>query len=303
MGCTGEKKSLFILNPNAGVIPAKIIIPKILEIRKNELSCFKSLSIDESGTHIKQSFDKFDVFIAAGGDGTVRTVASELLCSQKIFGVLPMGSGNGFAKEFGFRTNISSLLSDIKKAESVDIDVIELNDQICLSVAGVGLDSFVAHSFDKAKIRGLWSYIWQTFKNFFLLKSVHITLQIEGEEPITEDLFVLSIANTRQFGNNAFIAPAAKPNDGIIDIVLIKPFPKIIAPLIVYRLFRGTLKDSKYFRYIKTDKPFTIRTNETRFHIDGEAVEFKGDVVVKIKRDVLKVLKTKHLRRPLPVSS
>jgi len=248
------------------------------------LSCFKSLSIDESGTHIKQSFDKFDVFIAAGGDGTVRTVAAELVGSQKVFGVLPMGSGNGFAKEFGFRTNISSLLSDIKKAESVKIDVIELNDQVCLNVAGVGLDSLSPTPLTKLKIRGLWSYIWQTFMNFFLLKPVHITLQIEGEEPITEDLFVLSIANTRQFGNNAFIAPEAKPNDGIIDIVLVKPFPKIIAPLFVYRLFRGTMKNSKYIRYIKTDKPFTIKTNETRFHIDGEAIEFKGDVVVNIKR-------------------
>lgn len=303
MGSKEVKRSLFILNPNAGVIPAKIIIPKMLEIRKNELSCFKSLSIDESGSHIKQSFDKYDVFIAAGGDGTVRTVASELVGTPKIFGVLPMGSGNGFAKEFGFRTNISSLIADIKRNESVGIDIIELNDQICLNVAGVGLDSFVAHSFDKAKIRGIWSYIWQTFKNFFLLKPVHITIQIEGEEPITDDLFVLSIANTRQFGNNAFIAPDAKPNDGIIDIVLIKPFPKIIAPVIVYRLFMGTLKNSKYFRYIKTDKSFTIRTNETRFHIDGEAFEFKGEVVVKIKKDVLKVLKTKHSKRPLPVSS
>jgi YegS/Rv2252/BmrU family lipid kinase len=303
MGCAELNRSLFILNPNAGVIPAKLIIPKMLEIRKNELSCFKSLSIDESGTHIKQSFDKYDIFIAAGGDGTVRTVAAELVGSQKLFGVLPMGSGNGFAKEFGFRTNITSLLSDIKKAESVKIDVIELNDQICLNVAGVGLDSFVAHSFDKAKIRGLWSYIWQTFKNFFLLKPVQITLLLEGEEPITEDLFVLSIANTRQFGNNAFIAPEAKPNDGIIDIVLIKPFPKIIAPLFVYRLFRGTMKNSKYIRYIKTDKPFTIKTNETRFHIDGEAVEFKGEVAVKIKKDVLKVLKTKHSKRPITISS
>jgi len=303
MGCEEFNRSLFILNPNAGVIPAKLIIPKLLEIRKNELSCFKSLSIDESGTHIHQSFDKYDIFIAAGGDGTVRTVAAELVGSQKIFGVLPMGSGNGFAKEFGFRTNITSLLSDIKKAESVKIDVIELNDQVCLNVAGVGLDSFVAHSFDKAKIRGLWSYIWQTFKNFFLLKPVHITLHIEGEEPITDDLFVLSIANTRQFGNNAFIAPEAKPNDGIIDIVLIKPFPKIIAPLFVYRLFRGTMKNSKYIRYIKTDKPFTIITNETRFHIDGEAIEFKGEVAVKIKKDVLKVLKTKHSKRPITVSS
>jgi diacylglycerol kinase (ATP) len=299
MGCTEERRSLFILNPNAGIIPAKLIISKKLEARKNDLSYFKSLSIDESGTHIKQSFDKFDIFVAAGGDGTVRTVATELVGSQKIFGVLPMGSGNGFAKEFGFRTNITSLLADIKKSESINIDVIELNDQVCLNVAGIGLDSFVAHSFDKAKIRGLWSYIWQTFKNFFLLKPVRISIQLEGEEPFTEDLFVLSIANTRQFGNNAFIAPEAKPNDGIIDIVLIKPFPKIIAPLFVYRLFRGTMKNSKYVRYIKTDKPFTISTNETRFHIDGEAVEFKGDVVVKIKNDVLKVLKTKHLRRPI----
>jgi diacylglycerol kinase (ATP) len=303
MGCPELKRSLFILNPHAGVIPVNLIISKKLEVRKNELSCFKSLSIDESGSHIKQSFDNYDVFVAAGGDGTVRTVAAELVGSQKVFGVLPMGSGNGFAKEFGFRTNISSLLADIKKNESVDIDIIELNDQICLNVAGIGLDSFVAHSFDKAKIRGLWSYIWQTFMNFFLLKPVRITIQLEGDEPFAEDLFVLSIANTRQFGNNAFIAPEAKPNDGIIDIVLIKPFPKIIAPIFVYRLFRGTMKNSKYVRYIKTDKSFTIRTKETRFHIDGEAVEFKGDVVVKIKKDVLKVLKTKHSRRPIPVSS
>ena len=303
MGSTEDNRSLFILNPNAGVIPAKLIISKKLKIRKNELSCFKSLSINDSDEHIKQSFDKFDVFVAAGGDGTVRTVAAELVGSQKIFGVLPMGSGNGFAKEFGFRTNITSLLSDIKKSESVTIDVIELNDQICLNVAGIGLDSFVAHSFDKAKIRGLWSYIWQTFMNFFLLKPVRISIQLEGEEPFTEDLFVLSMANTRQFGNNAFIAPDARPDDGIIDIVLIKPFPKILAPIFVYRLFRGTMKNSKYVRYIKTDKPFTIRTKETRFHIDGEAIEFSGDVVVKIKKDVLKVLKTKHFNRPLTVSS
>lgn len=296
MGCTEGKKSLFILNPFAGVIPAKLIISKMLEARKNELSMFKSLSIDDSGSHIQQSFDKYDVFIAAGGDGTVRTVASELVGSSKIFGVLPMGSGNGFAKEFGFRPNIKSLLCDIKKSETIDIDVIELNDQICLNVAGIGLDSFVAHSFDKLKIRGLWSYIWVTFKNFFALKPTRVSFQLEGEEPQERDLFVLSIANTRQFGNNAFIAPAAKPNDGIIDIVMIRPFPKILAPIMVYRLFRGTINKSKYVSYIKTGKPFTIRSKETRFHIDGEAFEFKTDVVVTIKRDILKVLKTKHLK-------
>jgi diacylglycerol kinase (ATP) len=294
MEVSGEKKSLFILNPNAGVVPVKLIISKKLEVRKNELSCFKSLSIDDSGTHIKKSFDKYDVFVAAGGDGTVRTVASELINTCKIFAVLPMGSGNGFAKEFGFKTNIRTLLADIKKAESINIDVIEINSMLCLNVAGIGLDSFVAHSFNKLKTRGFLSYVGETMKNFLKLKPVGITIKIPGMKTISEDLFVVTIANNRQFGNNAFIAPDAKPNDGLIDIVIIRPFPKILAPFFIYRLFSGTINRSKYVRYLKTDKPFTIHSEETRFHIDGEPVTISGDVVVHLRRNSLNVLKTRH---------
>ena len=294
MTVQGEKKSLFILNPFAGVIPVNFIISEELKRRKNELSYFKSLSIDESGSRIKQSFEKYDIFIAAGGDGTVRTVASELIGTNKILGVLPMGSGNGFAKELGFRTNIRSLLKDIKKGDQLSVDVLRINNMICLNVAGIGLDSFVAHSFDKLITRGFWSYVWVTLVNFIRLKPVHVDICITGEEPISEDLFVLTIANTRQFGNNAFIAPDARPDDGIIDIVLLKPFPKFLAPAIIYRLFRGTLNNSKYVKYLKTDKTIIIKSPEKRFHIDGEPVELSGDVSVTITKNALAVLKTKH---------
>ena len=296
MDSSRVKRSLFILNPHAGAIPVKLILSEELKRRKNQLEYFKSLSIDESGIRIKQSFEKYDVFIAAGGDGTVRSVASELIGTKKILGVLPMGSGNGFAKELGFRPNIRSLLKDIKKAESHDVDIIMVNDMICLNAAGIGLDSFVAHSFDKLKTRGVWSYIWVTLMNLIKLRPVHIELKIPGEETVSEDLFVLTIANTRQFGNNAFIAPDARPDDGIVDIVLIRPFPKILSPVFAYRLFRGTLKYSKYVRYLKTDKPFTIQTDEKRFHIDGEPVEICGDVSVNISLKALSVLKTKHCK-------
>lgn len=288
------KRSLFILNPHAGVVPVKLIISKELQRRKNELSTFKSLSIDESGLHIKQSFDKYDVFVAAGGDGTVRSVASELVGTSKILGVLPMGSGNGFAKEFGFRPNIRSLIKDIKKSESLVVDVIMLNDLLCLNVAGIGLDSLVAHSFDKLKTRGFWSYAGVTILTFFQLHPVKVKITLSGEAPVSEELFVLTIANTRQFGNNAFIAPEARPDDGIIDIVMIKPFPKIIFPIFIYRLFRGTLNKSRYVKYIKTDRPFTIQTEEKRFHIDGEPVEIEGEVKVQVRREALTVLRTRH---------
>src|SRR5665647_2997331 len=112
-----SNKALFILNPYAGILPVKFIISEELKRRRDELSYYKSLSIDESGTLIRQNFDKYDVFVAAGGDGTVHTVADQIVGTEKRLGVLPIGSGNGFAKELGFRPNIRSLLKDIEKNE------------------------------------------------------------------------------------------------------------------------------------------------------------------------------------------
>jgi YegS/Rv2252/BmrU family lipid kinase len=247
---------------------------------------------EDTGSLIKQNFNKYEVFVAAGGDGTVHTVAEQLVGSNKILGVLPLGSGNGFAKEFGFKMNVRSLLSDIKKSDSLDIDVIEINDKLCLNVAGIGLDSFVAHSFNNLKLRGFLPYVWLTFKTFLALRPFPVTIKVGGEVIVSEKLFVLTIANTRQFGNNAFIAPEARPNDGIIDIVLIKPFPKILGSLFIIRLFTKRINKSKYVRHFKTDKEIVIETSETRFHIDGEPLDISGKVVIRIKREVLKVLKT-----------
>jgi diacylglycerol kinase (ATP) len=289
-----NNKALFILNPYAGVPPVKFIISKELKRRRDELSLFKSLSIDESGALIRQNFDKYDVFVAAGGDGTVHTVANQLVGTGKLLGVLPIGSGNGFARELGFKPIIRSLLKDIEKNECFEIDVIKINNDLCLNVAGVGLDSFVAHSFDKLKARGFWSYVRVTLLNFIRLRPFHVTIKIPGEKTISEDLFVLSTANTRQFGNNAYIAPDAVPNDGMLDIVMIKPFPKILVPIFIYRLFAKKLNKSKYFSHFKTEKEVTISTDETRFHIDGEPVTICGDVKIEIRKNALKVLKTRY---------
>jgi YegS/Rv2252/BmrU family lipid kinase len=291
-GTENTTKALLILNPSAGVQPVNFIVSKDLEWRKNAFSVYKSLNKSDTESHIKENFDKHDVFVAAGGDGTVHSVAEKLVGTSKILGVLPLGSGNGFAKEFGFILNLRSLASDIKKADSVDIDIIEINNQLCLNVAGIGLDSFVAHSFNNLKLRGFLPYVWLTLKAFVQLRPFFVTITCGGEVVASEELFVLTIANTRQFGNNAFIAPDARPNDGIIDLVLIRPFPKIFGPVFIVRLFTKRINKSKYVRHIKTDKEIVIQTDETRFHIDGEPFRISGNVIVRIKKEVLKVLKT-----------
>ena len=176
----------------------------------------------------------------------------------------------------------------------MDIDVIEINDKMCLNVAGIGLDSFVAHSFGNLKLRGLFPYVWLTFKTFLKLRPFHVTIHIGGEKIVSEKLFVVTIANTRQFGNYAFIAPDARPNDGIIDLVMIRPFPKILGPVFVIRLFTKRINKSKFVRHIKTDKEIVIETDETRLHVDGEPVNITGKITVRIKKEVLKVLRTSH---------
>jgi diacylglycerol kinase family enzyme len=75
---------------------------------------------------------------------------------------------------------------------------------------------------------------------------------------------------------------------------MIKPFPKVLWPVFIYRLFTKKLNKSRYFTHFKTDKEVTISTDETRFHIDGEPVTICGDVKIKIKKDALKVLKTRY---------
>jgi diacylglycerol kinase (ATP) len=287
-----NNKALFVINPTSGVPPLNFIVSKDLERRKKDLVCCKSKTKKETGELIKKNFNNHEVFIAAGGDGTVHTVAAELVGTNKILGVLPLGSGNGFAKEFGFKMNVPSLLSDIRKSDSIKIDVIEINDNLCLNVAGIGLDSFVAHSFNNLKIRGFLPYVWLTFKTFLRLRPFHVTIKCEGEIIVSEKLFVLTIANTRQFGNNAFIAPEARPNDGIIEVVMIKPFPKILGSLFIIRLFTKRINQSKYVAHFKTDKEIVIETDESRFHIDGEPLEIYGKAVIRIKKEVLKVLKT-----------
>ena len=294
MARTGNNKPLFIVNPDSGVAPVNYIVSLGLDMRKDELSAVKSHSKADTENLIKQNYDNHTVFVAAGGDGTVHSVATQLVGSDKILGVLPLGSGNGFAKEFGFRMNVNSLLSDVRRFESMDIDVIEINDKMCLNVAGIGLDSFVAHSFGNLKLRGFFPYVWLTLKTFLQLRPFHVTIHVGGEKVVSEKLFVVTIANTRQFGNNAFIAPDARPNDGMIDLVLIKPFPKILGPVFVIRLFTKRINNSKYVRHLQTDKDIVIETDETRLHVDGEPVSISGKITVRIKREVLKVLKTSH---------
>jgi diacylglycerol kinase family enzyme len=169
------------------------------------------------------------------------------------------------------------------------LDVLDLNGHICVNVAGLGIDGSVAHAFAKASSRGLWQYVRLTLKTFLGFKPVDIKLEIDGKM-VSEKLLMLTIANTRQFGNNAIIAPEANPTDGKLNVTLLRPFPLHLFPVYAFRLFRGTLKPSAYLKFYESTEPIPITATNADVHIDGEPRFIKDSITIKVKKSTLQVI-------------
>ncbi len=292
MASIENSEILFIINPNSGPKRFNHLIRKIKK-SDPELTC-----IVTKNETVKQVFEtnleKYKAFIVVGGDGTVHEAARYLYNREdKMLGVVPNGSGNGFAFELKFNKNIKSLLEDIHAGETLNLDVLEINDIECINIAGLGFDSYVAHRFNTRAIRGFLSYFFVTIKSLFEFKPFNATVLIEGRE-IKGCYQMICFANNKQFGNNAFIVPHAKPNDGFFDIVLVKPFPFYFYPVFTLRMFLGQLSESKYVKYLKTAEEVTIKADSNEFHIDGEPVLFDGPINVKLGHKYLRVIRTKR---------
>jgi diacylglycerol kinase (ATP) len=293
--CFNNNKTIFILNPNAGIAGISRFV-RLLEQYRNEVDYCTFSNIEDYRSFIKSGKNNYDTFIAAGGDGTVNSLAAELIDSGKILGVLPIGSGNGFAREMGFRKRLRALLRDIRIKDSFEIDVLFINDKPSINVSGIGLDSLVAHEFQKLRGRGILNYGISAFRVVNRIKPFIVSINL-GDNNIKDRFFMVSVANTRQFGSNALLAPMAIPNDGKYNLVLVSPFPKILTPLFVIRLLSGTLKESKYVKYIETEKMIQIRSEEMRIHIDGEPVILDNTISVTLKKNALRILKSSYNRR------
>jgi diacylglycerol kinase (ATP) len=282
---------LFIINPVSGMRHQKKVIKQIEGIYDYRLTQYAG--------HLKEivcdNFSNYDLFVAVGGDGTFNELVGVLAGTEKVAAILPFGSGNGFAREFGFRKTVAKLNEYILKGESLLVDTINIGGFICANVSGVGLDGQVAHVFHRMKRRGFWSYFFSVIKILIFVKPFRVS--IKGNDFMLEGRFLLvSIANTRQYGNNAIISPQGSPFDGKFDIMMFKPTPLILFPYFAVKIFVGSLRKSAFVEYLRGIEEVELNTNNNKFHIDGEAVKINSPVKIRIVPRSLRVLKTDKFR-------
>jgi len=279
-------KEAFIINPFS-VSNHNDFLNKLLKKRPDALFMV-SKSKEDTNVFIEKYFEEVDIFIAVGGDGTVSTIANKLINTDKILGIFPAGSGNGFAKETNFINDLDNLINKIKCKKFQEIDVISVNRNISINVSGVGLDGEIIKRFENTN-RGFFNYIKTSIKTFFKFKPIYVEFE-DKYKRYNGSYLMINLANTRQFGNNAYIAPHADYRDGMIDIVLLKKFPLWFAPYLVYGMFTKKLKNNKYLSYFSiSNLKFSVKNYQT-WHLDGEGIEIPSPIEVKAIPKSLRVL-------------
>lgn len=277
----------FIINPKSSAKNHDKIIEQ-LRRQMPDATVFISASRQATDDFMEKMAAAVDIFVAVGGDGTISAVARNLVDTEKILAIFPAGSGNGFSNETHFSQNLEELLGKISRRETRLIDTFTVNGNLSVNVSGAGFDSAVVEEFEKTS-RGFANYIKVSLQMFFRYKPITVAFHNPELKQYNGEYLMLNVANTRQFGNHAYIAPHASKSDGLAEVILVKKFPLHYAPGFAYRMFTKRLKNDRYITFLSREN-LEVSVSTDSWHLDGDFHRIPSPVFIKVKPRSLKIL-------------
>ena len=284
---------LFVINSISGG-KKKLSLPAVIEanLDKNKFSAtFSFTNVAGHATRIAQDAisKDIDIIVAVGGDGTINEIAQELLGTDKILGIIPLGSGNGLARALHIPMNTKKAIAVINKLDTKLIDAAKLNQKYFLNMAGIGFDAHVSAVFAGSKSRGLKGYLKMGLKEVLSYRPKKYELKIDGKI-YEREAFVISIANSTQYGNNFHISPNSSLTDGFLEICIVKPLPLYKLLILALQMLCSTTHRSKMVEIISGQHIQIKRETAAVVHLDGEPVEMNNFIEIDVIPLALKVI-------------
>ena len=288
-----DRKLLFLVNPISGTRTKEKLIAFISEKLHAVNISFDIDYTNATGNYTilkeKVIADRFTDIIIVGGDGSVNQIVQAFAELRLRFGILPVGSGNGLARAAGIPTKIKRALQVIIEGNTMPVDAFTINDRFSCMLSGLGFDAQVAHNFARKAKRGLFNYTKESLLHFFKAQPYVFEIKLP-EFSFFTDAFLISIANSNQFGNNVTIAPQAKLNDGLLDVIVVQKMHKVKLPYAVLKQLSGNNKmqqlvedmEHKNIIYFQTPSLEISNLKLAPLHIDGEAVATAQHLWVKV---------------------
>jgi diacylglycerol kinase (ATP) len=287
------EKIVFIINPIAGTRQKHMIHDAILqafpddghEVHYTEY-CGHAFEIAS-----KKVDEGYVSIVAVGGDGTVNEVASALVNTHCKLGIIPAGSGNGLARHLRIPVHFAESLKIIRNHKIQTIDVGKVNSRYFFCTCGTGFDASVGKKFADDSRRGMLSYVRATIHQYINYSPKSYILKTENKK-VKLKAFLVTFANSGQYGNNAYIAPNAIIDDGLLDLCILRPFPKASTLELGLRLFFKNIDQSPYLEVMRIKKATLKRKGKHKItlHLDGEAINLKRKLKIKVIPAALNVM-------------
>ena len=289
-----QQKIRFIINPFSG-LSRKKNVPALIEKHLNTQRFIYDIAYTDYAGHATELAadavkHQYDAVIAVGGDGSINEVAAALIDTEVQLGILPGGSGNGFAMHLGLGRNISKAIQLLNTAKPIIIDTCVLNGRPFVNLAGTGFDALVAYKVKNSTLRGLWGYTKFATLEAWSYPMQKYTITIDDKVVTEEYGLVVEVANAQMFGYNFVIAPQAKFDDGILDVLLVKKAPKWRYLFSLWRFFNQSFHKSSLVKTF-AGKHIRIESEEVMpVHVDGEGYYLEKELEFTVKPTSLKVL-------------
>jgi YegS/Rv2252/BmrU family lipid kinase len=228
--------------------------------------------------------------IAWGGDGTVNEVASALAFTPASLAIVPSGSGNGLSREVGIPFDPKQAFDIAVSGRERVIDAGEIEGRLFFNLAGVGLDARVAHQFAATGLarRG--------FRRYLEIASTEIFARPQHDCSITTEagtwqsrVLLVAIANGRQYGNGALIAPGARIDDGLLDVVVVDDRSPWAVLRHAPKLFRGRLAEVPGVTMSVATRVAIASAEPLIFHVDGEPCAGGSAVSARVRPGAVRV--------------
>lgn len=243
--------------------------------------------------------DGVDTILVAGGDGMVNSIGGELVGTATALGVIPTGSGNGFARHFGIPLDVPAAIQALARAQRRPIDVGTANGRPFFVTCSLAWDAAIAQRFEAFPFRGIAPYVFAAAAELMTYEDQPIHAAIDGgPSQVFQNPILFTVANLTQYGGGAQIAPKARPDDGLMELVVaLRPdLPLLLVNL--PRLFTGTIDQLPQIATRRFRQMDLHRLKSTPIQLDGELVDAGRDLFIRLLPKALSVLVPETVSAP-----
>jgi diacylglycerol kinase (ATP) len=287
------RRACLIVNPNSGVSRRRRHIRESLADWATRSGLDATIHPTGWPGHAREiardAGGSFDCVVAVGGDGTVNEVACGAIESGVPVGIIPCGSGNGLARHLGIPMHPREAMRVLATGRVRTIDSGLANGHRFFTAMGVGFDAEITRRFNLMPTRGLRQYVKTGVSAFLGYKPEEYSVSAGNDERHMR-AFLISVANSDQLGNNAIIAPGARADDGMLDLVALMPRGIFSAAAMGVRLFTRTIDRAAGVTRITGPRFEIRREGDGVIHVDGETRTTGPLIEVEVQPASLRVI-------------